>query len=187
MQKKDFLIVALVPLGLLLIPLVGNVTVEGWNWKWNDFIFAYVVFAITAFVYRLIVSRKPANLVYKLAAGLAVAAGFLITWLTAAVQIIGEENPGNILYGGVILTGLVGVGLARFKPAGMARAAFVTAGVNFLVPVTAALFWPADFNPGVEKVFILNGVFVAMFIVSGLLFRHASGQTAALGVVSPAT
>lgn len=181
MQKKDFLIIALVPLFLLLIPLVGNATVEGWNWKWNDFLFAYVIFAITTFVYRLIVSRKPANLPYKLAAGLAVAAGFLITWLTAAVQIIGEENPGNTLYALVILTGLTGVGLARLKPAGMARAAFATATVNFLVPVIAVIFWPGDFSPGVEKVFILNGVFVAMFTVSGLLFRHAATHPITMG------
>ncbi len=181
MQKKDFLIIALVPLFLLVIPLVGNMTVEGWNWKWNDFVFAYVVFAFTAFVYRLIVSRKFANLIYKLAAALAVAAGFLITWITAAVQIIGDENPGNTLYALVILTGLVGVGLAKFKPAGMARAAFATAAVNFLVPVVAFGFWPADFSPGVEKVFVLNGIFVAMFIVSGLLFRHAAANAAAVG------
>lgn len=176
MKTKDYLIVALAPLVVLLIPLVGNMAVEGWNWHWNDFVFGWVVLAATTFVYRLLATRQTANLTYKLGAGLAVAAGFLITWISAAVQIIGDENPANLLYLGVILTGLIGVGLSRFKPTGMARAAFATALATFAVPVIAVICWPSDFSPGVEKVFILNGVFVAMFIVSGLLFLHAAGQ-----------
>lgn len=47
-----------------------------------------------------------------------------------------------------ILTGLIGVGLTRFKPAGMARAAFATALATFI-------FWP----------------FVPIVVVSGRLFR----------------
>ncbi|MBP6506143.1 MAG: hypothetical protein KA257_01150 [Opitutaceae bacterium] len=174
MKRKDYLIVALVPLFLLLIPLVGNMTVEGWNWTWHDFLFAWVVFATTTFIYRFIATRAVANLTYRLGAGLAVAAGFFIFWMTAAVQIIGDENPGNILYLGVIVTGLTGVGLARFKPAGMAKAAFVTAAATFLVPVIAFLFWPADFSPGVGQVFVLNFCFVLMFVGAGLLFRQSS-------------
>jgi hypothetical protein len=186
MKTKDLLIVALVPFLVLLIPLVGNMTVEGWNWKWHDFIFAWVVFAVTTFVYRLLATRKPANLAYKLGAGLAVAAGFLIFWFTAAVQIIGDENPGNILYLGVILTGLIGVALARFDPAGMARAAFATALATFLVPVIAVSFWPSDFSPGVAKVFILNGCFVLMFAGAGLLFRHAASRSGSSRVTTTA-
>ncbi|MDB6165771.1 MAG: hypothetical protein JWQ83_911, partial [Lacunisphaera sp.] len=147
MKKKDCLIVALAPLPVLLVPLVGNVTVKGWNWHWNDFVFAWVILAVATLVYRLIATSKFANLTYKLGAGLAVLAGFLIVWFTAAVQIIGEENPGNILYGAVILTGLIGVGLSRFQPAALARASFATALVTFLVPVIAVIFWPSDFSP----------------------------------------
>ncbi len=182
MKTKDFLIVALVPLFVLLIPLVGNMTVEGWNWTWRDFLFAWVVFAATALIYRFIATRTVANLAYRLGAGLAVAAGFLIFWMTAAVQIIGEENPGNLLYLGVILIGLVGVGLARFQPAGMAKAAFATAISTFFVPVIAVTFWPSDFSPGVPQVFMLNGFFVLMFTLAGLLFRHAASQSSGFSV-----
>lgn len=176
MKTKDYLIATLVPFALLLIPLLGNMFVKGWNWEWNDFIFAWVVFAFAIFVYRLIASRKWSNLTYRLGAGLAVITGFLVFWITAAVQIIGDENPANILYLTVILTGLVGTALAGFKPAGMAKAAFVTAGVTFLVPVIAFLFWPTDFSPGVPQVFMLNGFFVLCFTAAGLLFRHAANQ-----------
>ncbi|AOS44716.1 hypothetical protein Verru16b_01783 [Lacunisphaera limnophila] len=176
MKPKDYLLIALVPLALLLIPLTGQLTVDGWNWTWHDFVFAWVVFATTTFFYRLLATRRVANLAYKAAAALAVLTGFLVFWISAAVQIIGDENPANVLYLAVILTGLIGTGVARFQPAGMARAAFATAGVTFLIPVVALLFWPADFSPGVAKVFLLNGGFVLLFTASGLLFRHAAGQ-----------
>jgi hypothetical protein len=174
MQKKDWLIVALAPFPVLLIPLVGVMVSKEWKWTAFDFVVAWVVLAITAFVYRLLVTRKSANLAYRLGAGLAVAAGFLIFWITAAVQIIGDENPGNILYLGVILTGLTGVGLARFQPAGMAKAAFATAAVTFVVPIVGFILKPSDFSPGIPQVFALNFCFVLMFIVSGFLFRHAA-------------
>ena len=186
MKSKDYLIVALAPLAVLLIPLIGNMTVEGWNWTGSDFAFGWVILAATTFVYRLLATRRPASLTYKLGAGLAVATGFLITWISAAVQIIGDDNPGNLLYIGVILTGLIGVGLARFRPAGMAMAAFTTAAFTFLVPVIAVTFWPADFSPGVSQVFMLNGFFVLMFILSGLLFRHAANQPIGSGSTAAA-
>ena len=77
---------------------------------------------------------------------------------------------------GVILTGLGGVALARFRPAGMAKAAFATAAVTFVVPVVGLILKPSDFSPGIPQVFLLNGVFVLMFIASGLLLRHAAGR-----------
>ncbi|HEY8993473.1 MAG TPA: hypothetical protein VIM71_02210 [Lacunisphaera sp.] len=181
MQKKDCLIVALAPLPVLAIPLVGNSVSEEWNWTWHDFVFAWVVLTGTTFVYRLMATRMDSTVIYRLGAGLAVAAGFLITWLTAAVQIIGDDNPGNILYAGVILTGLTGVALARFKPAGMARAAFATAFATILVPIIAAVFWPADFSPGMVPVFLLNGFFALMFVGSGLLFRRAARKSRGSG------
>ena len=177
MKTRDYLIVALAPLPVLLIALLGNTFVAGWNWKWNDFVFAWVVIAGATFLFRLLATRKLANLAYRLGAGLAILAGFLVFWVTAAVQIIGEENPANPLYVLALLIGLVGVGLSRFQPARLAKAAFATAGALFLIPVIAVIFWPADFSPGVPQVFVLNSVFVLMFVASGLLFRHAAGRT----------
>lgn len=174
MQKKDFLIVAFAPLPLLLIPLVGVMVSEEWQWTLSDFVAMWVLLAGTTFVYRLLATRKAANFSYRAGAGLAVAAGFLLTWVNLAVQIIGHENPANLLYPGVILVGLIGVFLSRFQPTGMANAAFATAAAAFLVPVVAVIFWPADFSPGVPRVFLLNGCFVLMFVGAGLLFRHAT-------------
>jgi hypothetical protein len=175
MKRKDYLIVALLPLALLLIPLTGQLTVDGWHWKWNDFVFAWVVFSITTLFFRFLVTRPLANLAYKAGVALAVLAGFLVFWITAAVQIIGDENPGNLLYLLTLLGGFVGVGLARFQPAGLARVAFSMAAALILIPAISFLLWPVDFNPGYAKVQILSSGFAAMFAASGLLLRHAAG------------
>lgn len=174
MKRKDWLIVALGPIPVLLIPLLGNRYVEGWNWNLGSFVFAWVILAGATLVYRLLATSLAANLTYRLAAGLAVLAGFLIFWCTAAVQIIGEENPANLFYLGVIFIGLGAAARARLRPAGLANAAFATAAATLLVPVIAVIFWPSDFSPGVGKVFLLNGLFAGMFVASALLFRHAA-------------
>lgn len=179
MKTKDYLIVVFVPLALLLIPLVGNLTVEGWHWSLGDFVLMGAVLAATTFVYRLLATRPPANLTYRLGAGLAVVTGFLLTWVNLAVQVIGDDNPGNLLYFLVLLAGLVGVFLSGFKPAALARVAFGMAGAIFLIPLIAVLAWPTDFNPGFAKVLMLNFGFVLMFAASGILLRrsaHASSR-----------
>jgi hypothetical protein len=176
MKTKDWLIVALAPTPVLLIAAYGNRYVEGWNWNPGSFVFAWVVIAGATFLYRLLATRKFATLAYRLGAGLAILAGFMIFWASAAVQIIGEENPANPLYVLVLLASLVGVGFTRFQPRRLAHTALATAVAIFLIPVIALIFWPADFSPGVLKVFLLNGAFTAMFVVSGLLFRRAAVQ-----------
>lgn len=176
MKTKDYLIVALLPLALLLIPLTGQLTVDGWRWTWTDFVFAWVVFSLTTFFFRFLVSRPVANFAYKAGVALAVLAGFLVFWVTAAVQIIGDENPGNLFYLLTILGGFIGVCVARFRPAGLARVAFAMAAALILIPAVSVLLWPVDFNPGYAKVQILSSGFAALFLASGLLLRHAAGR-----------
>ncbi len=186
MKRKDTLIIALVPLGLLLIPLAGSLTVEGWNWKWHDFLMAWAVFTFTTLFLRFLVTRPVANFAYKAGAVLAVITGFLITWITMAVQIIGEDNPGNGLYLLTILGGFIGVGVSRFRPAGLAWVAFAMAALLLTIPAVSVLLWPADFNPGYPKVQMLSAGFAAMFAASGLLFRHAAGQNRGSGEIKAA-
>jgi hypothetical protein len=179
MKTKDYLTIVLVPLAVLLIPLIGSATLESWNWTGSDFVAAWFIMAAATFLYRLLATRKVANLAYRLGAGLAVATGFLLTWVNLAVQVIGDDNPGNLLYFLVILGGLAGVALTRFEAARLARLAFALAGALFLVPIISVLAWPADFSPGPAKVFILNGGFVLMFATAGLLFLQAARATTA--------
>jgi hypothetical protein len=176
MKRKDWIIVAVVPSVLLLLPIVGSLMVEGWNWTWRDFVVAWVVFALTTLFLRFLVTRPVANFAYKVGAGLAVIPGFLITWVTFAVQIIGEDNPGNGLYLLTTLGGFIGVGLARCRPAGLAWVAFAMAAAFLLIPVVAVLNWPADFSPGYPKIQGLSAGFAALFTTSGFLFRRAGAR-----------
>ncbi|MEZ5412930.1 MAG: hypothetical protein R3F03_01320 [Opitutaceae bacterium] len=174
MKRKDYLIVALTPLILLTIPFIGNFTVEGCNWSGSDFLIMGLLIAVTTFIWRLLVTRPSANLAYRLGAGLGVGTGFLLVWVSLAVAVIGDDNPANALYLGSILAGLIGTGIARFQPRGMARAAFAAATVTFFVPIIAWFVDANDFSPGVAPVFLLNSVFVLMFAGAGLLFSHAA-------------
>jgi hypothetical protein len=47
--------------------------------------------------------------------------------MNLAVGIIGsEDNPANLMYGGVLAVGIIGAIIARFEPHGMARALVAT-------------------------------------------------------------
>lgn len=179
MKPKDYLIIALAPFAVLALPFIGNYTIEGCHWTWHDFALMWVILAGTTFVYRLLATRKTANLTYRLAAAAGVGGGLLLTWVNLAVQVIGDDNPGNLLYFGVILAGLVGVFLSGFRPAALARVAFGMAGTIFLIPLIAVVAWPTDFSPGFPKVVALNLVFVLAFAVAGFLFRRSAHERAA--------
>jgi hypothetical protein len=123
---------------------------------------------------------------HRVAAGIAVAAALVLFWLNAAVGVIGD-GPVNLMYLGVLAVGFVGAFIARFQPRGMAPALFATAAAQILVPVIALVIWKAGrqdllidpnsphppFHPGIAPVFGLNAVFAMLWVVSGLLFRHA--------------
>jgi hypothetical protein len=154
----------------LLIPLYCNFNVEGWNWGPLDFVFAFGLLFGTCAAYD-IVSRKGGTLTYRLAVGLALLAGFLLFWINAAVGIIGDEELANALYLGVLVVAVAGALIARFEPRGMSRAMVAAAVVQLLVPLVALAWVPAErFTPGIAPVFGLNGVFVACWLISALLF-----------------
>lgn len=182
MNLKSLLPVLLAPLLVLLIPLLGTFVSEEWQWRVGDFLFAYMMMASVGLAYKF-VTRRAGSIAYRLATAVALGTAFLILWGNLAVGFIGsEDNPSNLLYGGVILIGVVGAALARCTAVGLARAMFTTALAQFLVPILAWLTRPADFAPGITQVFALNFGFVLMFAVSGLLFRHAARTSSRTGL-----
>ena len=163
---------AVVVAAVLMIPLLGK-----WPWTGSDFVFAGVLLFGSALVYELI-ARKGGTTAYRAAVGIACAAGLLLVWINGAVGIIGsEDNPANLLYAGVLAVGFIGAFFARFRPRGMFRALVATALAQALVPVIALVLWRPNFSPGMVQVFVLNALFVMLWAVSALLFRHA-GETA---------
>jgi hypothetical protein len=111
-------------------------------------------------------SAHPA---YRAGFGIAVVAAFLLVWINLAVGIIGDErNPANLMFGGVLLVGLAGALIARFRPRGMSLALVATAIAQLAVSVVALVA-----ALGYEAV-LLSGCFAAVWLTSAALFRKAA-------------
>ena len=112
---------------------------------------------------------------YRSAIGVALAAAFILVWLSLGVGIIGKDgDPANLMYFGVLAVGIIGAIFARFQPHGMARALVATALAQTLVTVialTARLGLPWS---GPAEILALNGFFVALFVGSAWLFRRSA-------------
>ena len=119
-------------------------------------------------------AARTGNAAYRMAAGLALAAGFLLIWINGAVGIIGSEREeANMLFLGVIAVALLGALAALFRAKGMAWAMGAAALAQLAMPVIAALMWPeAPVWSG--KVIGLTAGFVAMWLISAALFRKAA-------------
>jgi hypothetical protein len=112
---------------------------------------------------------------YHFAAGVALAAAFILAWLSLGVGVIGKDgDPANLMYFGVLAVGIIGAIVARFRPNGMARTLFAMALAQALVAVIALIFGLGlPWSPPLE-ILALNGFFVALFLGSAWLFRNAA-------------
>src|SRR5262249_798503 len=168
-MSKTILRVALLALGLLMVPLVASQVVDGWHWNPGAFVFVYVLFFMTGLAYVLI-ARRMGAWAYKAGVGLAVVGGFALGW-SNMVHVADSENPRNLVYYLVLAVGVAGAWLARLEARGLARTLFVMAATLALIAVTLPSGAPPDLA---RNMAIGHGVFVALFTASGLLFRHAS-------------
>jgi hypothetical protein len=161
----------------LLLPLVAMQFTDEVNWTAFDFAFMGALLGGVGLGMELAV-RKTRSAQYRIAAGTALAATFLLVWINGAVGIIGsEQEDANVLYGGVLAVALIGVIIARVRPAGMALAMGATALAQALVPVIAlTLELGSIASVGSPEVLGLTGLFVALWLVSALLF-HKSART----------
>lgn len=155
-----------IPALLLLLPLVAMRFTEEVNWTAFDFMFAGVLFGSVGLAFEFIV-RKSSSLAYRAGAALAVVAAFLTVWVNGAVGMIGSEsNPYNLLFGGVLAVALIGAIIARFEPAGMARAMVAAAIVQGAV---GAFGLATDIRGGV-----LSVAFAGLWLLSAALLRSAA-------------
>jgi hypothetical protein len=176
---KSILRIALVTAFVLLIPLVAMQFTTEVNWTLSDFVVAGGLLFGAGLLFTLL-ARLGNNRPYRLAVGVAVAAGFLLVWANLAVGLVGSEhNPANLLYGSVLAVALGGAFIARFQPLGMSRAMFAAALTYVVVTAIALLVWPpavANAEPiaNLPNVLVGNGLFAALWAVSGWLFQRAS-------------
>ena len=65
----------------LIIPLLGNQFVEGWNWSWHDFVFAWVFWVIMATTI-FFATKKMGD--YKVIIGVGIFLAFASVWVLLA-------------------------------------------------------------------------------------------------------
>lgn len=174
---KSITRVALVTGVLLLIPLTAKFITDEMQWSVGDFIFAGILIFSTGFAYTLL-SAQSRNLIYRIAAGLALFTALFLVWSNLAVGLIGsEDNPENAMYFGVILVLIISSFLSRFRPKGMAYALFVTAAAQASTILIALLLGMQHF-PGSSayEIILVNGFFITLFCISGGLFWQISEE-----------
>ena len=159
---------------LLLLPLVAMQFTEDVKWTPVDFVTMGAMLGLVCGAYELAVRVARSN-TYVVAAGVAAATAFLITWINLAVGIIGNEsNPANQMFFGVLAIGFIAITLTRLKPLKLARAMEVTA-------IAQAVTFVITLAIGEGNLFVLTGFFVAMWLISAQLFRKAARQEAGVG------
>lgn len=165
---------------VLVLPLVA-----GAPWTWSDYVFAAVLILSVGLPIELVV-RKTSDTAYRAGVGAALAAAFLIVWLTGAVGIIGSEaHPANLLYLGVLALGVGGALAARFRPRGLARVmAGMALGVVGIGVAALVAGWGSDGPVWPWEVVVLNGFFAALFAGSAVLFRQAASAWSPVGAGS---
>jgi len=159
---------------VVLLTLLGNHFVDGWNWKPQGFALAGILVFSTALTYEL-VTRKMNARAYRAAVGIALATAFVLFWGNV-VQFVDGVNRSAVMYLLVPLVGVIGAALARFRPTGMSRALFATALAQALALTIALSRNPpvTSWTPAVTRGFVFNALCVMLFAASALLFRTAA-------------
>ena len=120
-------------------------------------------------------SRVSSRTAYRAAIALAVVTLLLLLWLSLGVGIIGRDgDPTNVVYGLVVVIGIVGAAAARLRLQGMARTLIAMALAQTLIgAVAVVLGFGYPYSPALELIG-LTAIFVALFTLSALLFRRAA-------------
>jgi hypothetical protein len=167
---------------ILLLPLVAMQFTDEVVWDETDFAVIGVMLFGACGAYEL-AARMTGNIAYRAAVGVAVVAAFILIWINLAVGVIGsEDNPANLMYGGVLAVGIFGALIVRFQPHGMAHALAATALVQALVGVLALIAGLGSTGanwPGV--IVVLTGLFGALWLISAWMFRKAAREQTSVG------
>jgi hypothetical protein len=155
------------------------------NWDETDFVvFGAMLFGACG-VYELAARMTP-SFAYRAAVGVAVVAAFILIWMNLAVGIIGsEDNPANLMYGGVLAVAIIGAFIVRFCPHGMARVLVVTASAQALVGIIALIAGLGTTGENWPRVIVvLTSFFAALWLVSAWLFRRAAREQTPTGAMT---
>jgi len=113
---------------------------------------------------------------YRIAAVIALGTALLLVLGVSAMGVIGAEgDPFDLLYIAVLAVGLIGAVLVRFRPEGMVLVLVAMAVTQALIALIGLAIGKQDVPvSSVAEILYLNGFFVALFLGSAWLFRHAA-------------
>ncbi len=174
-MSKTFLRPLLITLGILVLPAIGELTVESWDWGPAGFLLMGTLLFVTFLMIELL-AKQSSNTLYKIAVALTTLTTFGIIYVNLAVGIIGDGNNTSACYFLVVPVGFIGLAVSRLKPKGLSITAFCMAAIVLLVPTIALLLNDPYIleAPGPLKVFILSACIAACYVVAGVLFRQAA-------------
>ncbi|QAY76003.1 hypothetical protein [Sphingosinicella sp. BN140058] len=153
---------------LLILPMLAMRFSAEVNWTTGDFLLAGLLLGGTGLILELAVWRSR-DLVYRAAAGMALAAAFLILWANAAVGMIGDEdNRYNLLFLAPIAIALLGTIASRMRAAGMARTMLAAAAAHLAIALGGL---PADRHGA-----LISAGLAALWLISAGLFRAAASR-----------
>jgi hypothetical protein len=155
---------------LLVLPFVAMQLTDEVSWGPGDFgLLAAMLFGACG-IYEL-AARRTVDRAYRAAAAIALVSALSLGWVNLAVGVIGaEDNPANLMYFAVLIVGVAGALMARFRPRGMARTMVAVAVAQVAVGIIA---WAAGLGSTGQSL-LLNGGFAAVWLLSASLFRKAS-------------
>jgi hypothetical protein len=153
---------------LLSLPWVAMQFTKQVAWTASDFAIIGVLLGLGCLAFELAARFAP-DFAYLCGAALAVATGFVLVWVNLAVGIIGaEDEPANLMFGGVLLVGLAGAAIARLRARGLAIAAVATALAQASVSAIALA-------RGLDHPWPLNLLFAGAWLACAMLF-HVSAR-----------
>lgn len=112
---------------------------------------------------------------YRLGGAAALLAGFLVCWVNVAVGIVGEDDPSNLGFFGVVVTAAACAFVARFRAQDMARAMLAVAAVQAWLAVVI-LTAPSTTPEGARRVMIATMVLLGLWSSSAALFHRSARQ-----------
>jgi len=149
---------------LLLLPAIAMRYTNEVDWSASDFVAMGALLGTVGLATEFLV-RRSGSTAYRIGAVIAMATAFLTVWVNLAVGMIGDDNPYNLLFGGVIAIALVGSILSRFKADGMARTMFATAAAQAIV---GGLGITSD-----PRGAVFSMIFALPWVLAAVLFRRA--------------
>jgi hypothetical protein len=112
---------------------------------------------------------------YRLGIGVAVATALFLLFGIAALGIVGDGGPPDLMYVGALVVAIVGAVAVRFRARGMVVALGTAAVATVVAGVVAiAAGWYEDGGGSMVDVLGISAMYAGLFAVAALLFWRAS-------------